>query len=190
MALTMVPARSVFVEDVMGTAVTLDVRGPEPSGEAVEDCFRALREADATFSTYRPESEVCRFDRGELAPAALSRELRWVLERCEHLRRETRGYFDARATGRFDPSALVKGWAVQRAADALHAAGVRDFCLTAGGDLALRGEASPGKPWRVGIQHPDDRHAVAAVAEVRGPVAVATSGAYERGQHILDPLSG
>src|SRR4051812_13393415 len=117
MTQTMVP-RSVFVEDVMGTAVTLDVRGAEPGETAVRDCFRFLHQIDAAFSTYKPASEVNRYDRGELTEPSL--DLAWVLERCEALREETRGYFDARATGRFDPSALVKGWAVQRAADALH----------------------------------------------------------------------
>src|SRR3954463_13350863 len=131
--MTQTTERLVFVEDVMGTVVTRDVRGPAPAAGVVEDCFAWLRGVDATFSTYRPDSELCRFDRGErVEPSA---DLRWVLDRCAALKRATGGYFDAYATGRLDPSALVKGWAVQRAADALWAAGVRDFCLAAGGDL-------------------------------------------------------
>src|SRR4051812_26783751 len=173
----------VFVEDVMGTVASLEVRAAAPPRGVVEDCFAWLHGVDETFSTYRPDSEVCRFECGELVEP--SAELRWVLDRCEALKRATGGYFDAYATGRLDPSALVKGWAVQRAADALHAAGVRDFCLAAGGDLAVRGPS-----WRVGIQHPEDRAAIAAVVELQGAGAVATSGAYERGPHIVDPLSG
>jgi thiamine biosynthesis lipoprotein len=166
--------RSVFTEELMGTVVSLDVRGGEPDAAVIEECFRRLRWVDATFSPYRPDSEVCRYDRGEVTDP--SPELRWVLARCDALRRATGGAFDAYATGRLDPSALVKGWAVQRAADALDA---RDFCLGAGGDLVVRGE-----PWRVGIQHPEDRSAVAAVIELRDG-AVATSGHYERGAHIV-----
>jgi FAD:protein FMN transferase len=181
--MTQTTERSVFVEDVMGTVISLDVRGPAPARGVVEDCFAWLHGVDATFSTYRDDSEVCRFERGDLVEP--SADLRWVLDRCEALRRATGGYFDAYATGRLDPSALVKGWAVQRAADALSAGGLRDFCLGAGGDLALR-----GGPWRVGIQHPEDRAAIAAVVECSGATAVATSGAYERGAHIVDPLSG
>ena len=103
-----------------------------------------------------------------------------MLARCDALRRATAGAFDAYATGRLDPSALVKGWAVQRAADALVAAGVGDFCLSAGGDLVVRGAC-----WRIGVQHPEDRTALAAVVELRDG-AVATSGTYERGEHIVD----
>src|SRR4051794_16194179 len=181
--MTQTTERMVFVEDVMGTVVSLDVRGDAPAPGVVEDCFAWLHRVDATFSTYRPDSEVCRFARGELVEP--SADLRWVLDRCEALRRATGGYFNAYATGRLDPSALVKGWAVQRAADALDAAGVHDFCLGAGGDLAVR-----GRIWRIGIQHPDDRAAIAAVVELQGASAVATSGGYERGAHIVDPLSG
>jgi thiamine biosynthesis lipoprotein len=79
---------------------------------------------------------------------------------------------------------------VQRAADQLYEAGVTDFCLTAGGDVATRGLAGAGAPWRVGIRHPYDRRAVAAIVEARHGLAVATSGAYERGEHILVPATG
>ena len=139
---------------------------------------------DAAFSTYRADSEISRIARGELDPAGARPMVREVLARCEALRAETGGYFDARAGGPLDPSGLVKGWAVQRAAALLEAAGSRDFCVDAGGDLVLR-----GGPWRVGIRHPRRRRRLAAVVTA-GDLAVATSGAYERGAHILDPHTG
>jgi thiamine biosynthesis lipoprotein len=121
-----------------------------------------------------------------------------VLRRCEELRVATRGYFDARAAYALwsggtpaaglgvDPTGLVKGWAVQLAADGLAAAGVRDAFVGAAGDVCVRGEEQPGEPWRIGVQHPFERDQVAAVLEV-GDAAVATSGAYARGAHIVDP---
>ena len=68
-------------------------------------------------------------------------------------------------------------------------AGARNVCVHAGGDVCVRGERAPGRPWRVGIQHPWQRDRVAAVLCTRG-LAVATSGAYERGAHIVDPRTG
>ena len=47
----------------------------------------------------------------------------------------------------------------------------------------------PGRPWRVGIRHPDQADRVAAVLEVSDR-AVATSGDYERGAHVTDPRTG
>jgi thiamine biosynthesis lipoprotein len=114
-----------------------------------------------------------------------------VLGRCRRLRRETRGFFDARAPrpGGVDPSGLVKGWAVDGAVRVLTASGARNFCVNAGGDLCLRGRAAPERDWRVGIQHPYRRDRVAAVLEAKD-LAVATSGLYERGAHIVDPHTG
>src|SRR5262249_23754533 len=59
----------------------------------------------------------------------------------------------------------------------------------AGGDIRLRGGARPAARWRVGIQHPRIRDRIAAVVEA-DDLALATSGEYARGQHIVDPHTG
>ncbi len=182
--------KHIHVEHVMGTVVTFDVRAERPPIAAIRSAVGWLHRVDAEFSTYRPDSAVCRFDRGELALADASPDLRWIIARCERLRRRTRGFFDAYASGPLDPSALVKGWAVQRAAEGLRAAGVERFCITAGGDVVTFGRPQPQRPWRVGVRHPHDPLAVARVVEADGELAVATSGLYERGEHIVDPASG
>jgi FAD:protein FMN transferase len=167
------------VEHVMGIPVGIEVRDEIDPG-AIEAAFDHLRWVDATFSPYRPDSAV----NGEPVP-----ELRAVLDRCDELRRRTDGAFDVHATGRLDPSGFVKGWALDGAAAILSEAGARNLCLHAGGDVLVRGERAPGEPWRVGIQHPRRRDRVAAVLAARD-LAVATSGAYERGEHIVDPRTG
>jgi thiamine biosynthesis lipoprotein len=182
--------KHIHVEHVMGTVVTFDVRDGQPPGDAIASAVRRLHEVDAEFSTYRPDSPVCRFGRGELPRGAASDDLRWVIDRCERLRLQTGGFFDAYAGGFFDPSALVKGWAVQRAADDLRIAGIERFCITAGGDVVAHGRPDGDSPWRIGIRHPHDPQAVASVIEAGGDIAVATSGLYERGDHIVDPRSG
>jgi thiamine biosynthesis lipoprotein len=143
-----------------------------------------LHAVDAEFSTYRQGSAVSRLGRGELAASEAGDDLRWVMRRCEALRAETGGFFDAHATGAFDPSAFVKGWAAQRAADGLQAAGVERFCINAGGDVVTH-----GGPWRIGVRHPLDGQALAAVIEA-ADLAVATSALYERGDHVVAPASG
>jgi FAD:protein FMN transferase len=142
--------------------------------------FAWLREVDARFSPFREDSEVSRIDRGELRAADAHPDVRAVLARCERLRIGTGGYFDAYVTGRLDPSGLVKGWAVDRAAALLRGR----FLIDAGGDVLVR-----GGPWRVGIRHPLRGDALCAALELTD-AAVATSGAYERGDHVLDPVGG
>jgi thiamine biosynthesis lipoprotein len=100
--------------------------------------------------------------------------------------RATGGFFSARPAGRLDPSGFVKGWAVAGAAERIDAAG---FSINAGGDVIVRGRPEDGRRWRIGIRHPVELDKIAAVVEVED-LAVATSGEYERGAHIVDPHTG
>ncbi|MFF3916222.1 FAD:protein FMN transferase [Streptomyces sp. NPDC001852] len=174
------------VEHVMGFPVSLRIDDGEGDlGTAADRVFAWLRQVDARFSPFRPGSEVSRYGRRELADDELSADLKEVLGLCERYRAETGGAFDARLPGRgLDPCAVVKGWSVQRAAGLLAAAGARRFCLNAGGDVVVS-----GGPWRVGIRHPEQADRVCAVLAVTD-AAVATSGRYERGDHILDGRTG
>jgi FAD:protein FMN transferase len=171
------------VEHVMGMPVIVEVRDDEPADEAIDTLFAWLRFVDDTFSTYKDDSEICRLRRDELALEDAHPDVRWVLARCEELRATTDGYFDAYAGGDLDPSGLVKGWAIERAAGILEEAGLRDFAVNGAGDIAVRGE------WRIGVQHPLLRDKIAATISLTDG-AIATSGEYEKGEHVLDPHTG
>ncbi len=187
------------VEHVMGMPVVLDLAGPRVDDIVVEGVCAWLHQVDTVFSTYRADSQISRLNRGELALTDTEPDVREVLERCEELREQTGGWFDARAGCRagpvddarlpVDPSGLVKGWAVDRAAQILERGGARAFCINAGGDVLVRGRPSPHEGWLVGIQHPLLPGEVAAVAELED-AALATSGTYARGAHIRDPSTG
>jgi thiamine biosynthesis lipoprotein len=177
------------VEELMGTAINLELADPLPEAELerlADEVFEWLHEVDQRFSTYKPYSEVNRLDRGELTVADYSPELREVLQTCGDLWRTTDGYFDVYATGRFDPSGYVKGWAVQVASDRLTAEGALNHYLDAGGDACARGCSPSGAPWQVGIRHPgttDKVHWMLACADL----AIATSSTHERGCHVINP---
>jgi len=178
------------IEHVMGMPVIVDVRDEGVSEGALDPFFAWLRVVDATFSTYRPDSDVGRIDRGELDPEDAEPEVREILARCDELRGETGGYFDAHSAGpgRFDPSGLVKGWSIERGSRILDRLGARNYSVNAGGDILVKGGELPSASWRVGVRHPILADAVAAVLDVTD-LAVATSGAYERGDHVLDPFT-
>ena len=169
----------------MGMPIGIDVRDPDTEPAALDAAFDWLRLVDRTFSTYRADSEISRLARGELTIAECRPEVNEVLTRCAQLSEETAGYFSVRAAGTLDPSGLVKGWAVARAADILSDAGRRSFAINAGGDVVLRGE----REWRIGIRHPLERDRLAAVL-AGSDIAIATSGEYERGAHVIDPHTG
>ncbi|QKW24490.1 FAD:protein FMN transferase [Kitasatospora sp. NA04385] len=166
----------------MGTVFSFTVRDPGPeTGPAIRRIVARLHRIDAVFSTYRPQSEVSRLERGELALAEADPEVRLVLERCAELAAETGGYFSARPGGRLDPGGYVKGWAVEEASRALRRSGSVQHCVSGGGDVQ-----TAGGPWRVGIADPHRAGAVARVVTGRD-LAVATSGTAERGPHVIDP---
>ncbi|HEV3390673.1 MAG TPA: FAD:protein FMN transferase [Solirubrobacteraceae bacterium] len=173
-------------QHVMGTALTVEIRDRVVPRRALERAFGWLRWVDRTFSTYDAGSEISRLNAGDLGLSEAHPLVRRVLARCETLRAGTDGYFDANAPlrGGVDPSGLVKGWAVDVAFAGLRRAGARQLCIEAGGDLRVA-----GGPWRIGIRNPRRRDQLAAVVVLRNG-AVATSGAYERGPHVVDPHTG
>jgi thiamine biosynthesis lipoprotein len=173
-------------------AISFDIRSPLPEPGGLQAAVAWLHHVDRTFSTYKEDSEITKLGRGEISLDELTPETAEVLRTCIDLQAVTDGTFDAFAVPApngtsLDPSGYVKGWAVERAAAILQRAGATNFCINAGGDIALRGSPRPGQPWRVGIRHPYQPDQQAAVLELSGPFAVATSATYERGAHIVDP---
>jgi thiamine biosynthesis lipoprotein len=92
---------------------------------------------------------------------------------------------------------IGKGYAVDRAAEILREARVRDFMIQSGGDLYLAGRRGD-RSWRVGIQDPRGPANATFAAIELADSAFSTSGDYERFfmrdgrryHHILDPGTG
>ncbi|MEP6651626.1 MAG: FAD:protein FMN transferase [Lapillicoccus sp.] len=193
--------RRAFVEQVMGLPMSLHVRGPGAPGPrvqaAAERAFARLRADDVEFSTYRPDSAVSRIQRGELAIADASPRLREVAALCEQAADRTDGMFSAWLPGEsgasFDPTGLVKGWAVEdtfrRLVDELAALGPHDVLLSAGGDVVVTCERTDTPDWTVAVADPSDPRKVLRSIPLRVG-AVATSEITTRGLHVVDPRSG
>jgi FAD:protein FMN transferase len=196
-------------EEVMGTVVSFTaLPGSLPAAAAraaIEAACQGLHRADAVFSTWAAGSPVSRLRRGEVTladlPPEVAADVTEVLDLCQRAKAASRGWFDPWAMpGGLDPTGLVKGWAVERAADLLRRAGMPAALVNGGGDLAAFGSPGPappgqpeqpeqpGRPWRVGIRHPWRADALACVVNVRA--AIATSASYERGPHLIDPATG
>ncbi|MEU6077080.1 FAD:protein FMN transferase [Micromonospora sp. NPDC047074] len=158
-------------------------------GEALRDAVAELRAIDLTYGPNRPESLVSRLRRGEISPDSYP-PLADLVDRCAAMRAATDGWFDAWAVpGGFDPGGLLGGWAVERAAARLRAAGVYDYAVLTGADLVVRGHAAHGGPWRVAVHHPTDRQRAPLVLEMTAG-AIGTSGVSGRQGHVVDPHTG
>ena len=178
----------------MGTVVTVDVYTDEgKAGDAISRqlsmALALLHRADAVFSTWNPGSPISRLRRGEITCSRAPAEVREVLGLCATARELTRGWFDPWALpGGVDPTGYVKGWAAQRALGAFRAPCISGAIVNAAGDIASFGGLGPDRPFNIGIADPFSPRRLAAVVRLTG--AIATSGTYERGNHLIDPHSG
>jgi thiamine biosynthesis lipoprotein len=193
MSVAAAPRTTRYVDHVMGMPISLALRGAHTEDAVARgawaEALAALRDVDRVFSTYRPDSFVSRLARGELVLGDCPPEVAEVLALGELARLQSHGAFDVRRDGVLDPSGVVKGWAVERAARPLRALPGTDVCLSAGGDMVCH-VAGPSSPdWRIGIEDPDDPVRVVAVVPVRCG-AVATSGLAHRGGHVVDARTG
>ncbi len=97
---------------------------------------------------------------------------------------------------RIDLGGIGKGHAVDRGIAILKSLGITHALVMAGGDTRIIGDRF-GKPWIIGIRHPDDKNKVIAKIPLEN-TAISTSGDYERYfdengkryHHIIDPHTG
>jgi FAD:protein FMN transferase len=171
----------------MGMPVTLEVVDAWATEDSFETVFSYFEYIDAKFSTYKDTSEISLINKKEIALEDSSEDMRTVFALADQTRQETNGYFDIlrkdNGIAIYDPSGLVKGWAINNAAEILRQKGFENYYVDAGGDIQAVGKNSRGQNWRVGIRNPFNINEIVKVLSVSN-CGVATSGTYIRGQHI------
>lgn len=172
---------------LMGMPVTLEVVDPSASPALFAEVFGYFEYIDEKFSTYKDLSEISLINQNALAVEESSLDMQTVFRLAGEMKQRTGGYFDIHHAGRYDPSGLVKGWAISNAALRIREQGFENFYVEAGGDFQAVGVNSQGLPWRVGIRSPFNLHEIVKVLSIRDR-GVATSGTSIRGQHIYNPL--
>ena len=155
--------------------------------DVFDQAFDYLRFVDAKFSTYKSDSEISKINRGEIPENMWSAEMREVFDLSDKTRSETNNFFNIKTPdGKYDPSGLVKGWAIHKAADILRSRGVKNFMVDIGSDIEVAGHNSGGELWSIGIRNPFQVDQVVKILKLsdRG---IATSGKYAKGEHIYNP---
>jgi len=171
---------------LMGMPITIEIAEDSVSPDVFEAAYAYLHTVDETFSPFKETSEVSRINRGELDPARASEDMRVILTLAEQTRQQTDGYFDVMRAGVFNPSGIVKGWAIWQAAQVLRHRGCRNFYVDAGGDIQAYGHKPDGTPWLVGICNPFEPDRIVKRLALTD-CGIATSGLYQRGRHIYNP---
>ena len=97
-----------------------------------------------------------------------------------------------------DVSATAKGFGIDAVAEFLAEQGVERYLVNIGGDMRAGGRRSSERPWRVGVQQPDDRQPTPMKVIPLEDMAITTSGDYRnyyeedgrRHSHLIDPRTG
>ena len=172
---------------IMGMPVTINIAEKKAKEEDINEIFSYLHYMDEKFSPYKSGSEVSKINRREIREADYSREMKQILRLSDETKKETFGYFDVYYKGHFDPSGIVKGYAIYKSSEILRKRGYGNFYVEIAGDIEVRGKNGQ-EPWKVGIQNPFNLKEIVKILFLSNR-GIATSGAYRRGLHIYDPLS-
>ncbi len=174
---------------IMSMPVIVEIADEKATVESLEKIFSYFTKVDQQFSTYKQESEISQINRKEIPEEAYSPDMQEVFALAEKTKQETNGYFDIQTQGgTLDPSGIVKGWAIQRAAQLILDMGFKNCYVDIGGDIQTYGKNSEGGDWSIGIRNPFQYEEIVKVIYPRGK-GVATSGTAARGQHIYNPHS-
>lgn len=167
-------------------SVAIEVLDAGVKSSDIDEVLDYFHVVDEVFSTYKKISEITRINKKLMKVEDASSEVKKVLKLCAETKHETRGYFDISVEGIIDPSGLVKGYAIYEGSKILLKKGYNNFYVEIGGDIDIHGLKN-GMKWRVGIKNPTKPTLIGKVLYLsdRG---IATSGTYERGMHIYNPI--
>ncbi len=174
---------------IMGMPVIIEIVDITAKDEDIEEIFSDFRKIDERFSPYKETSEVMLINRGKLARGDYSQEMNKIIALAEETKHATNGFFTTTIRGLFDPSGIVKGYAIWEAAKKLEKRGYENFFVEIGGDIQIKGVSSSGSKWVVGIRNPFQTDEIIKVLSLTN-CGIATSGTYLRGSHIYNPVSG
>jgi FAD:protein FMN transferase len=172
---------------LMGMTITVEIADNSAAKTSIDKVFSYFENVENKFSVFKTTSEITLINNGKIKESQWSEEMKLIFVLAEKTKKETNGYFDIVAPdGKYNPSGLVKGWAIYNASKLLMSQGFKNFYVEAGGDIQTQGKNEQGRYWSVGIKNPFNQEQIVKVLYLKNQ-GIATSGTYIRGQHIYDP---
>lgn len=179
-------------KQIMGMDVTVEIKdfpSPNNTDSPFDLVFNYFHYIDEKFSTYKEDSEISKINRREISPDKFSEDMEEIFRLSEITKKETQGYFEIKKQDNsIDPSGMVKGWAIWQASKLLDKQGYKNYFIDIGGDIQTHiPENSDNEFWKIGIRNPFNLEQIVKILKIKNE-GVATSGNYERGHHIYNPL--
>lgn len=174
------------VQHYMGMPISLDI--PHCKNKSVfSACWQLCEQIDQQFSPYISTSEVSRIAIGSLLLQNASPTMQDIATLADGYDRQTNGYFSIYFNGVFNPTGIVKAWAIKQLALYIEASGYGTYLINAGGDILCNSITK--KRWQLAISSPLNPNSTIGTITADN-LAIATSGSYQKGAHIYDPKTG
>jgi thiamine biosynthesis lipoprotein len=170
----------------MGMPITIEIIDDFATAKDFDQVYDYFEYIDNKFSVYKKESEISLINADKLNQNKFSKDMKEIFKLSEQTKKQTSGYFEIYHNSKYDPSGLVKGWAILNATKLLKKLGFKNFYTEAGGDIQVVGKNKQGKNWVIGIRNPFNDQEIIKTLSIFDK-GVATSGTYVRGQHIYNP---
>ncbi|MFC2122741.1 FAD:protein FMN transferase [Bacteroidota bacterium] len=205
---------------LMGTLITIEVK--KASEPVISKALAEINRIERLMSRFLLASDIAHLNAANQQPVTVSEETFRVIEEALLFSQISGGVFDITTNSHnggdyrdicldrdtfqvslkkpnmsVDLGAIAKGYAVDKAIEAISNSGVKDALVNAGGEVRVLGNSYSEKRWTVGIQHPRVQDSLLCCLPLANR-AVATSGDYYRydfnrgyrHHHILDPRRG
>jgi len=172
---------------LMGTTITVEVVDASVGETDLDRVFLYFESVEKRFSVFKETSEISLINNGRIKENGWSMDMKTILALADKTKKQTNGYFNiVTPEGKYNPSGIVKGWAINNASKILLSEGFNNFHIDVGGDVQVQGKNKQGMYWSVGIKNPFNQEQIVKIVYLRDQ-GIATSGTYIRGQHIYDP---
>lgn len=166
----------------MGMPTSIEIVGN--SLESIQKSYYRLEKINQKYSPYIPSSDLSKLWSNEKPMSSQSKEFINIHKECLMYEKITNGYFSAFFENRYNPTGYIKGWAIHEIEKIIKKDGHTNYCINFSGDMKF--SSTGEKVWRVAIQSPFVKNKNIALLAMRNG-AIATSGNYERGNHIINP---
>ncbi|KRK98508.1 thiamine biosynthesis membrane-associated lipoprotein [Secundilactobacillus odoratitofui DSM 19909 = JCM 15043] len=173
---------------IQAVLVDHDETTAENLTKAISRTHAFLQQIDRDFSPFKANSLVTLYQHGGLKPTQFTEQFQEVYGLATLATELTNGAFSAHYNGHYDPTGLVKGWAIQRAFEKylkplLELDRIEAIALNGAGDIQMGVADGSDYQWHVGIEDPADPQQLLQEITIQTG-AMATSGFSKRGQHI------
>ncbi len=144
-----------------------------------------IRGIETVGNCFNPQSELGRFNAGELNRSALSPELRRILDLCDEWKHRTGGLFDVACSGKINLSGFLKGYALDAVRRILENRGIASAMVNLGNSsvLALGSQTADSDGWTV--KRIDGRE-----YRLHDECLTTSGNTPENHSHIINPLTG